>query len=667
MQKKILVVLAVMLLTLGFAVPITAAPLPFVHGGTPGGSGGIVHVNIPDLIIPIPLDASNYTTADVDVPIRIQLDIRDTTNGLSRLHLLLQFSDALEFVSFDPGPYNPVNPAELISNPQANNAHLLQWWSMPTGIPDVGYFYITVRIPAGTSADDDLYVFLYESNAGYLSNAGRGNRPTEVIVRTGTSTIVEPQEEAHTVTFDLQGGTGDFPPIVNIPDNTTITPPATEPTLANHVFDTWVTSSGTEFDFSTPITGSKTLYARWTPEWTVTFYVNGGTLVSGDLIQTVIDGDSATPPVVERAGHSFIGWTPPAGYIGVTDHIALEAQWEELFVSYTFNCVATGLSQMGSVAYGGTPTAPTMVSPRFVGGYVDEYVYLYTDYILGPVYGYVPVYDPFLYEYVFIGWSPAVVAIFEDTIFTASWVRVDDVYVTYVFYCPYELGVISSGSVPYGVPPTEPSPPERIGFNFTGWAPAVDTGYMLRIYAQWEEIFVNYTFNWDVAGEENVTGSVRYNTAPTPPTGVTRAGYTFGGWSPAVDPITVDTIFTAQWNPIMVNYTFNWNVASEPNVSGQVQHGTAPTAPTGVTRPGYIFGGWSPIVGPITNPTTFTAIWTSETQPEVVVTFDLMGGTGNFPPQVIPVGGTATQPTTVPVLAGYDFAGWFTINGTRFK
>ena len=42
------------------------------------------------------------------------------------------------------------------------------------------------------------------------------------------------------------------------------------------------------------------------------------------------------------------------------------------------------------------------------------------------------------------------------------------------------------------------------------------------------------------------------------------------------------------------------------------------------------------------------------------VTFNLHGGTGDFPPQTVPNGGTATAPTAIPTRAGYGFVGWFT-------
>jgi len=51
------------------------------------------------------------------------------------------------------------------------------------------------------------------------------------------------------------------------------------------------------------------------------------------------------------------------------------------------------------------------------------------------------------------------------------------------------------------------------------------------------------------------------------------------------------------------------------------------------------------------------------------VTFNLHGGTGDFPNQTVPNNGTATEPTTIPTLDNHTFVGWFTAatGGTAFN
>ena len=60
--------------------------------------------------------------------------------------------------------------------------------------------------------------------------------------------------------------------------------------------------------------------------YTVTFDLNGGTLLSGDLVQEVRQGGSATPPVVARDGCYFHSWS--ASYKQVTRDITIRAIWE---------------------------------------------------------------------------------------------------------------------------------------------------------------------------------------------------------------------------------------------------------------------------------------------------------------------------------------------------
>ena len=58
----------------------------------------------------------------------------------------------------------------------------------------------------------------------------------------------------------------------------------------------------------------------------VTFDLNGGTLISGDLVQTVPQGKNATPPTVAKEGCYLRTWS--ASYKQVTRDIVVEAVWE---------------------------------------------------------------------------------------------------------------------------------------------------------------------------------------------------------------------------------------------------------------------------------------------------------------------------------------------------
>ena len=60
--------------------------------------------------------------------------------------------------------------------------------------------------------------------------------------------------------------------------------------------------------------------------YTVTFDLDGGILISGDLEQRVIEGHNATPPSVAKHGHYLRGWS--GSYNSVTRDITVKAIWE---------------------------------------------------------------------------------------------------------------------------------------------------------------------------------------------------------------------------------------------------------------------------------------------------------------------------------------------------
>lgn len=58
----------------------------------------------------------------------------------------------------------------------------------------------------------------------------------------------------------------------------------------------------------------------------VTFDLNGGILLSGDVQQWVTQGQSATPPNVAKHGHYLMGWS--GSYKSVTRDVTVKAIWE---------------------------------------------------------------------------------------------------------------------------------------------------------------------------------------------------------------------------------------------------------------------------------------------------------------------------------------------------
>ena len=59
--------------------------------------------------------------------------------------------------------------------------------------------------------------------------------------------------------------------------------------------------------------------------YTVTFNLNGGECIGGEVVQSVRYGESANPPAVTREGHSFVGWD--RAYNTITGDIEVFALW----------------------------------------------------------------------------------------------------------------------------------------------------------------------------------------------------------------------------------------------------------------------------------------------------------------------------------------------------
>lgn len=189
---------------------------------------------------------------------------------------------------------------------------------------------VTILFPDGLGEDMNFNaegVFEYyvdgEPGPGHTSGPGSPNNPG------GGHVIVNPSAPTtFTVTFDLAGGVGDFPP-QTVNEGGVATRPAVDPTRAGFTFTDW------SHDFSTPITGNITVTALWAPivevysYFDVTFDLAGG--VGNFPVQRVRDGQTATRPAVEptREGYSFVRWdhdfsTP------ITRNLTVTAVWERI-------------------------------------------------------------------------------------------------------------------------------------------------------------------------------------------------------------------------------------------------------------------------------------------------------------------------------------------------
>lgn len=159
----------------------------------------------------------------------------------------------------------------------------------------------------------------------------------------------------------------------------------------------------------------------------------------------------------------------------------------------------------------------------------------------------------------------------------------------------------------------------KTGYTFGGWytnsactgeavASLGATAFSadITLYAKWT--VNNYNLTWNLGGgtttsagtgiasgvSVNTTSSVAYGTSLTAPT-VTKTGYNFSAWSPAVASTmpAEATTYTATWTAATYTVTLNTNggTINAGNVTSYT-YGTGATLPTNVTKDGFTFGGW---------------------------------------------------------------------------
>ena len=194
----------------------------------------------------------------------------------------------------------------------------------------------------------------------------------------------------------------------------------------------------------------------------------------------------------------------------------------------------------------------------------------------------------------------------------------------------------------------------REGYTFIGWLPEDTTvpASNVTYTAQWQinQYLVTFDANGGTGG---VTNELDYASGIIAPD-VTREGYTFVGWLPAVDATVPasNVTYTAQWriNQYSVAFDANGGVGS---VTNELDYASEIVAPD-VTREGYTFVGWSPEVDatvPASN-VTYMAQWSIN---QYAVVFDANGGAGSGTNEL----DYASEIVAPDVMReGYTFVGW---------
>lgn len=389
------------------------------------------------------------------------------------------------------------------------------------------YFYTveqTVTLPTPTRTG---YTFL-----GWTGEGITTPQPNVTIPKgsTGDKTYIENWKlTEYNITMDLNGGSGQEKVIYTMTDEDFELP---TPTRNGYEFSGWtgegITTPQTEVIIPTGSTGNKAYTANWKAiEYTITLDTNGGPVVSP--IKYTVE-DSFTLPYPLRPGYEFVGWTldgsgmipamPLIIYHGTTGDLRYKAEWR--LAEYTITMDLDGGSGQEKVVYTITDEEFELPTPTRNG-------------------------------YEFVGWTGERITTPQTSVKIPKGSTGNKAYTANWKVIRYTITLVTNGgaviaSIRYTVEDsvTLPIPPDRPGYEFSGWVldgsgqfpstpmiiPKGSTGD--RIYkAEWRVATYTITFvshgrvyNWV---QYTINNQVYFGTPEEDPS-YYLPGYTFVGW-----------------------------------------------------------------------------------------------------------------------------------------
>jgi uncharacterized repeat protein (TIGR02543 family) len=434
----------------------------------------------------------------------------------------------------------------------------------------------------GFYVDGDQVTVTATSNTGYRFTKwsdGSTTNPRTVTIN-GNLSLTASFIRVYTVTFNANGAAGTTPPAMTADSGSSITLPGSDMSKTGHSFGGWNTSSsGTGSNYTAgsyfPVNGNITLYAQWDRVYTVTYSTNGGNGATPGP-ETVYAGRSVTLPSgggLSRSCHTFGGWNTSSSGTGANysaglsytpdGEVTLYAKWNIITYTVTFDYnggSGTIAANPMTVNCGSGITLPgnaTRAGYTF-GGWNTSSSGTGFNYTAGS--SYTPDGSITLY---------------------AVWTRV----YTVTFSAnggsgttPVALTAAAGNSVtlPYG------SGLSRSCHTFGGWntgSSGTGTNYSanspytpasdVTLYARWD--IITYTVTFDNNGGDGTIAAnpmtVSCGSGITLPagTGLSRTGYTFGGWNTNINgtginypagesyPPAGNVTLYAKWNADPVN------------------------------------------------------------------------------------------------------------------
>ena len=388
-------------------------------------------------------------------------------------------------------------------------------------------------------------------NEGYKfvrwSNGMTGN-PYTFVVEKDVSLTAEFAPKEYTLTFVLDNGQDN---IVLKQDYKSMVTAPTGLEKLGFTFKGW--------DIDVPATTPArdvTFTAQWSRNSYNLKFMSGDEVLSEQPV--LYEGDVVTPATnPTKEGYTFTGWSPVL-------EMTMPAHDQTYTAQFTVNQYKVTFMANGKFVkneyqdYGSTIVAPEAPTE---GGYT------------------------------FLGWKPNVDATVpaHDVIYTASYDR-NDYFAAFIV----DGEVKQNNQVTFGESIVAPTDPEKEGYTFKGWQPAIPEtmpDYDMAFTAKFE---VNsYDVTWKV-DDKTFIDRVSYLSDIVVPADPVKEGYTFTGWTPEV-PTKMpaeDQTFTAQFvvNKYLLKFIIDEDVQED-----SLAYGAAITATVPV-KDGYTFAGWNPVL-----------------------------------------------------------------------
>ena len=389
------------------------------------------------------------------------------------------------------------------------------------------YFYTveqTVTLPTPTRTG---YTFL-----GWTGEGITTPQPNVTIPKgsTGDKTYIENWElTEYNITMELNGGSGQEKVVYTMTDEDFELP---TPTRNGYEFVGWtgedITTPQTSVKIPKGSTGNKAYTANWQViEYTITLDTNGGPVVSP--IKYTVE-DLFTLPYILRPGYEFAGWTldgsgmlpftPLIIYPGTTGDLHYKAEWR--LAEYTITMDLDGGSGQEKVVYTITDEEFELPTPTRNG-------------------------------YEFVGWTGERITTPQTSVKIPKGSTGNKAYTANWKVIRYTITLVTNGgaviaSIRYTVEDsvTLPIPPDRPGYEFSGWVldgsgqfpstpmiiPAGSSGDR-RYKAEWR--VATYTITYESHGKAynwvqyTINNQVYFGTPEEDPS-YYLPGYTFVGW-----------------------------------------------------------------------------------------------------------------------------------------